>query len=95
MTLGSMPKGEALRLIHVLCHLCVDTIKRMIQKEMVDGLPSNIDFKDAPLNCLSCVAGKSSVLPYSKKEKEVSLDSSVLEVGDVVASDTFGPVDLF
>ena len=66
----------------------------MIQEQMVEGLPNSIDFENTPLNCVHCLAGKSTQLPYKRKLNTglSDHDMSVKNVGDEVVSDTFGPI---
>jgi hypothetical protein len=52
----------------------------------------NLNLEGLPLNCPHCITGKMSALPYPKKGTEnVSHDSNLL-VGNIMVSDSFGPV---
>lgn len=94
LTIKDMPKPEALRLLHVrLGHLNIGAIKRMIAEKMVDGIPHDLNFGGVELNCPMCIAGKSTRLAYRKpKEDQSNKPEVVVNVGDEVVSDSFGPI---
>ena len=88
-----LPKSDALRLLHVrLGHLNVDSIRRMIEEGMVEGIPKDLNLSGVELNCPHCLAGKATRLPYPSKRAEVVGDGRVMSIGDEIVSDSFGPI---
>ena len=68
LSLLDMPKTDALRILHArLGHIGAESICRMIKENMVNGLPANLDFNLVPLNCVHCIAGKSTRQPFNRK----------------------------
>ena len=67
----------------------------MIKENMVNGLPANLDFNSVPLNCVHCIAGKSTRQPFNWKPTITHEDDvcNAMSVGDEIVSDTFGPIE--
>lgn len=94
LSLHSIPKSDALRLLHNrFGHLNPEAIKQMCKEGLVQGLPSDLKFDSTEFSCTHCLMGKSTRLPYNNSEKPPVVVGDNLNIGDEIVSDTFGPIE--